>query len=187
MLRNSIIFCLILALTSCGAPTTVIRSSSQTEINEERLNMQRLAFNAYNERLEKLNNLAYPLIKYSLDFCPNNIKYDISYFNNDKSKIVKKITKISENKIYSHTTIIYFSDFQLDVVNDNKLINVINSSNTTNTIFFKNIEDINNLSISDVTLDKSIIIPNEVVSINSTITNNTSNKTLKEEWEKIVM
>ena len=77
MLRNSIIICLILALTSCGAPSTVIRSSSQTEINEERLNMQRLAFNTYNERLEKLNNLAYPLIKYSLDFCPNNIKYDI--------------------------------------------------------------------------------------------------------------
>jgi len=109
------------------------------------------------------------------DVNTNNINYEISYFNNDKSGIVKKLSKLSESKIYSNLTLILFSDFQLDVINDNRLINFINSSPNINTIFYKNINNINNLSISNVSLDKSIIIPNEIVSITATISNNTPN------------
>ena len=41
--------------------------------------------------------------------------------------------------------------------------------------FYKNLFNMNNLSVSNVNLDKSIVIPNEIISITTTITNNTSN------------
>jgi len=110
-----------------------------------------------------------------LNLNSNNINYETSYFNNDKTVIVKELSKLSESNFYSNITLILFSDFQTDVIKDNRLINLINNSKNINTIFYKNLIDINNLAISNVTLDKSIIIPNEIVSITTTIANNTSN------------
>ena len=117
MLRNSIIICLILTLTSCGAPTTVIRSGSNSEIDKERRYMQQIAFKAYHERLEKLNNLAYPLLKSSTTFCENNLDYTIGMRTISINQINKKFREslASGNQVYS------FGQFQ-------KIIYVIKDS-----------------------------------------------------------
>ena len=59
--RNIFIVIIFFLLTSCGAPTTVVKRGQVSEIDKERVIMQGIALDTYYKRLEKLNNLSYPL------------------------------------------------------------------------------------------------------------------------------
>ena len=77
LLKIILILTLVVFLNSCSSPTTVITRGATSVIDKERIIMQGIALDTYYKRFEKLNNLTYPLLTKSTDFCGNRIKYDI--------------------------------------------------------------------------------------------------------------
>ena len=105
----------------------------------------------------------------------DNIIVENSFFTDNKEIIINEILKLKNNDIYSNIDYIFYSDFQADFINDLSFVKLINDyKEKSNIIFYKNVHEINNLSLSNIYLDKTIIIPNEIVTISATITNNTN-------------
>ena len=90
---------LVLILNSCGTPTTVIKRGQIEEIDKERVIMQGIALDTYYKRLERINNLAYPLLLESKDFCKNNIKYDLGIKTISLNQIDKRFQNAASDKL----------------------------------------------------------------------------------------
>ena len=86
-------------LVSCGMPTTVIKRGDSTVIDRERIIMQGIALDTYYKRYEKLNNLAYPLLTKSTEFCGKRVKYDIGLKTISLNQIDKRFRKAAEEKL----------------------------------------------------------------------------------------
>ncbi|MEC7734892.1 MAG: M48 family metallopeptidase [Pseudomonadota bacterium] len=94
------LFTSVLILNSCGTPTTVIKRGQIEEIDKERIIMQGIALNTYYKRLERINNLAYPLLLESIDFCKNNIKYDLGIKTISLNQIDKRFQNAASDKLF---------------------------------------------------------------------------------------
>jgi len=86
-------------LQSCGVPTTVINRGDNEVIDKERLIMQGIALDTYYKRFEKLNNLTYPLLTSSIDFCRERVKYDIGLKTISLNQIDRRFQKAAEEKL----------------------------------------------------------------------------------------
>ena len=86
-------------LQSCGVPTTVITRGDNEVIDKERLIMQGIALDTYYKRFEKLNNLTYPLLTNSIDFCGERIKYDIGLKTISLNQIDRRFRKAAKEKL----------------------------------------------------------------------------------------
>ncbi len=86
-------------LQSCGVPTTVITRGDNEVIDKERLIMQGIALDTYYKRFEKLNNLTYPLLTSSIDFCGERIKYDIGLKTISLNQIDRRFRKAAKEKL----------------------------------------------------------------------------------------
>ena len=86
-------------LQSCGVPTTVINRGDNEVIDKERLIMQGIALDTYYKRFEKLNNLTYPLLTSSIDFCGERVKYDIGLKTISLNQIDRRFQKAAEEKL----------------------------------------------------------------------------------------
>ena len=86
-------------LVSCGMPTTVITRGEATVVDKERIIMQGLALDTYYKRYEKLNNLTYPLLTKSTEFCGKRVTYDIGLKTTSLNQIDKRFRKAAEEKL----------------------------------------------------------------------------------------
>ena len=86
-------------LVSCGMPTTVITRGDTTVVDKERIIMQGLALDTYYKRYEKLNNLTYPLLTKSTEFCGKRVAYDIGLKTISLNQIDKRFRKAAEEKL----------------------------------------------------------------------------------------
>ena len=86
-------------LVSCGMPTTVITRGEATVVDKERIIMQGLALDTYYKRYEKLNNLTYPLLTKSTEFCGKRVTYDIGLKTISLNQIDKRFRKAAEEKL----------------------------------------------------------------------------------------
>ena len=59
--------------SSCESPTTITSRGLDSENEKEKAIMQGIALETYYNRVEKLNNIAWPILSSSLDFCKENI------------------------------------------------------------------------------------------------------------------
>ncbi len=98
--RNIFIIIIFFLLTSCGTPTTVVKRGQVSEIDKERVIMQGIALDTYYKRLEKLNNLSYPLLRQSIDYCKDRIKYDLGFKTISLNQIDKRFHKAASEKLY---------------------------------------------------------------------------------------
>ena len=99
LLKIIITFSLVAFLSSCGSPTTVITRGDTSVIDKERIIMQGIALDTYYKRFEKLNNLTYPLLTKSTDFCGSQIKYDIGLKTISLNQIDKRFRKAAKQKL----------------------------------------------------------------------------------------
>ena len=99
LLKIIITFSLLVFLSSCGSPTTVITRGDTSVIDKERIIMQGIALDTYYKRFEKLNNLTYPLLTKSIEFCGNRIKYDIGLKTISLNQIDKRFRKAAKQKL----------------------------------------------------------------------------------------
>ena len=105
MFRNKfIVFLVILLSTSCEAPTTITARGLNSDTEKERVIMQGIALETYYKRIEKLNNIAWPIIQKSNAFCGANVKNTIgleiislNQINKEFKKAASEKLKISEN------------------------------------------------------------------------------------------
>ena len=58
-----------LICSSCEAPTTITSRGLDSDNEKEKAIMQGIALETYYNRGEKLNNIAWPILSSSLDFC----------------------------------------------------------------------------------------------------------------------
>ena len=86
-------------LVSCGMPTTVITRGDATVVDKERIIMQGIALDTYYKRYEKLNNLTYPLLTKSTEFCGKRVTYDIGLKTISLNQIDKRFRKAAEEKL----------------------------------------------------------------------------------------
>ena len=113
LLKIIVTFSLAVFLNSCGSPTTVITRGDTSVIDKERIIMQGIALDTYYKRFEKLNNLTYPLLTKSTDFCGSRIKYDIGLKTISLNQIDKRFQKAAKQKL-----LITESQKVLFVIND---------------------------------------------------------------------
>tara|TARA_B100000242_G_scaffold211503_1_gene153883 strand:- start:776 stop:1879 length:1104 start_codon:yes stop_codon:yes gene_type:complete len=86
-------------LQSCGVPTTVINRGDSEVIDRERLIMQGIALDTYYKRLEKMNNLTYPLLTSSINFCGERVTYDIGLKTISLTQIDRRFRKAANEKL----------------------------------------------------------------------------------------
>ena len=107
----------------------------------------------------KLSNLNFQIINYYTPSIKNLRKHLLSY-----------------NKIEKHNKdLIFFSDFTDPQINK-EIITEISTLDDYSIYFYKPTTSLTNLSLSDFTIDNTIIIPNEIVSIKCKINNNLQDK-----------
>ena len=99
LLKIILILTLVVFLNSCSSPTTVITRGDTSVIDKERIIMQGIALDTYYKRFEKLNNLTYPLLTKSTEFCGSRIKYDIGLKTISLNQIDKRFRKAAKEKL----------------------------------------------------------------------------------------
>ena len=78
MLKNKFIVLLIVLLSSsCEAPTTITARGLNSDTEKERIIMQGIALETYYNRIEKLKNIAWPIIQKSTAWGGPNVKKTI--------------------------------------------------------------------------------------------------------------
>ncbi len=97
--KISIIFSTLLILSSCEAPTTIARRGLDADAEKEKLIMQGMALEAYYSRTEKLNNIAWPILSGSTNFCKNNIKESIGIEIISLNEVKKDFKKAASEKL----------------------------------------------------------------------------------------
>ena len=100
MLKNKFIVLLIVLLSSsCEAPTTITARGLNSDTEKERIIMQGIALETYYNRIEKLNNIAWPIIQKSTDFCGANVKNTIGLEIISLNQINKEFKKAASEKL----------------------------------------------------------------------------------------
>ena len=100
MLKNKFIVLLIVLLSSsCEAPTTITARGLNSDTEKERIIMQGIALETYYNRIEKLNNIAWPIIQKSPAFCGANVKNTIGLEIISLNQINKEFKKAASEKL----------------------------------------------------------------------------------------
>ena len=75
MLKYKFLVLLVILLnSSCEAPTTITARGLNSDTEKEKIIMQGIALETYYNRIEKLNNIAWPIIQKSTAICGNLLK-----------------------------------------------------------------------------------------------------------------
>ena len=94
---------LILTITfifsSCESPTTITSRGLDSDNEKERAIMQGIALETYYNRVEKLNNIAWPILSSSLDFCKDDITNSIGIEVISLNEIDKSYKNAASKKI----------------------------------------------------------------------------------------
>ena len=100
-----------LGLICCEAPTTITSRGLDADTEKERVIMQGIALETYYSRLERLNNIAWPILQKSTDFCGANIKKAIGLEIISINQIKKEFKKAASDKL-NFTEANYFRCFK---------------------------------------------------------------------------
>ena len=85
--------------SSCESPTTITSRGLDSDNEKERAIMQGIALETYYNRVEKLNNNAWPILSSSLDFCKDDITNSIGIEVISLSQIDKSYKNAASKKI----------------------------------------------------------------------------------------
>ena len=85
--------------SSCESPTTITSRGLDSENEKEKAIMQGIALETYYNRVEKLNNIAWPILSSSLDFCKENITDTIGIEVISLNEIDKNYRNAASEKI----------------------------------------------------------------------------------------
>ena len=88
-----------LICSSCEAPTTITSRGLDSDNEKEKAIMQGIALETYYNRVEKLNNIAWPILSSSLDFCKKNIADTIGIEVISLNEIDKNYRNAASEKI----------------------------------------------------------------------------------------
>ena len=88
-----------LICSSCESPTTITSRGLDSENEKEKAIMQGIALETYYNRVEKLNNIAWPILSSSLDFCKENITDTIGIEVISLNEIDKNYRNAASEKI----------------------------------------------------------------------------------------
>ena len=100
MIKKITLLIVVLFITiSCESPTTITSRGLDSDNEREKIIMQGIALETYYSRVEKLNNLAWPILSSSLDFCKSNIAYSIGIEAISLNEIDKNYKKAASTKI----------------------------------------------------------------------------------------
>ena len=100
MLKYKFLVLLVILLnSSCEAPTTITARGLNSDTEKEKIIMQGIALETYYNRIEKLNNIAWPIIQKSSSICGSNVKNTIGLEIISLSQIDKKFKKAASEKL----------------------------------------------------------------------------------------
>ena len=100
MLKYKFLVLLVILLnSSCEAPTTITARGLNSDTEKEKIIMQGIALETYYNRIEKLNNIAWPIIQKSTSICGSNVKNTIGLEIISLSQIDKKFKKAASEKL----------------------------------------------------------------------------------------
>ena len=100
MIKKITLLIVVLFITiSFESPTTITSRGLDSDNEREKIIMQGIALETYYSRVEKLNNLAWPILSSSLDFCKSNIAYSIGIEAISLNEIDKNYKKAASTKI----------------------------------------------------------------------------------------
>ena len=100
MLKYKFLVLLVILLnSSCEAPTTITARGLNSDTEKEKIIMQGIALETYYNRIEKLNNIAWPIIQKSTAICGSNVKNTIGLEIISLSQIDKKFKKAASEKL----------------------------------------------------------------------------------------
>ena len=100
MLKYKFLVLLVILLnSSCEAPTTITARGLNSDTEKEKIIMQGIALETYYNRIEKLNNIAWPIIQKSSAICGSNVKNTIGLEIISLSQIDKKFKKAASEKL----------------------------------------------------------------------------------------
>ena len=85
--------------SSCESPTTITSRGLDSDNEKERAIMQGIALETYYNRVEKLNNIAWPILSSSLDFCKDDITNSIGIEVISLNEIDKSYKNAASKKI----------------------------------------------------------------------------------------
>ena len=88
-----------LICASCETPTTITSRGLDSDNEKEKAIMQGIALETYYNRVEKLNNIAWPILSSSLDFCKKNIADTIGIEVISLNEIDKNYRNAASEKI----------------------------------------------------------------------------------------
>ena len=94
-----ILLAITLIFSSCESPTTITSRGLKSDNEKEKAIMQGIALEAYYNRVEKLNNIAWPILSSSLDFCKGNITDSIGIEVISLNEIDKNYKNAASEKI----------------------------------------------------------------------------------------
>jgi len=84
---------------SCESPTTITSRGLDSDNEKEKAIMQGIALETYYKRVEKLNNIAWPILSSSLDFCKKDITNSIGIEVISLNEIDKNYKNAASEKI----------------------------------------------------------------------------------------
>tara|TARA_Y100001935_G_scaffold255062_1_gene266298 strand:- start:210 stop:1337 length:1128 start_codon:yes stop_codon:yes gene_type:complete len=94
-----LLIAIALICSSCESPTTITSRGLDSENEKERAIMQGIALETYYNRVEKLNNIAWPILSSSLNFCKENITDTIGIEVISLNEIDKNYRNAASEKI----------------------------------------------------------------------------------------
>jgi|TARA_B110000438_G_scaffold153364_1_gene147357 hypothetical protein len=97
--KKFLVLLTLLITSSCEAPTTISSRGLDADTEKEKLIMQGIALETYYKRVEKLNNIAWPILQRSTSFCRKNIKQSIGLEIISINEIAKEYRKAASNKL----------------------------------------------------------------------------------------
>ena len=98
-IKKFILLLILGIISSCEAPTTITSRGLDVDTEKERVIMQGIALETYYSRLERLNNIAWPILQKSTDFCGANIKKAIGLEIISINQIKKEFKKAASDKL----------------------------------------------------------------------------------------
>ena len=98
-IKKFILLLILGIISSCEAPTTITSRGLDADTEKERVIMQGIALETYYSRLERLNNIAWPILQKSTDFCGANIKKAIGLEIISINQIKKEFKKAASDKL----------------------------------------------------------------------------------------
>ena len=97
--KKFILLLILIIISSCEAPTTITSRGLDADTEKERVIMQGIALETYYSRLERLNNIAWPILQKSTNFCGTNIKKAIGLEIISINQIKKEFKKAALDRL----------------------------------------------------------------------------------------